>query len=472
MQTQETQALLSATTPLCMFPFDKNLGRGSWYHGRHGLRQYWVYTPFNYQVGTVVPLIMILHGCLQSLFTHPCFIASATHMNQLADTQQFLVVYPHAWTFLDPSPISCWNFFLAANQYRDSGEPESLAGIVQDMLQDTSRWTIDRQRIYVAGISSGGCATANLGATYPDLFAAIGVHSGGEYGIRLPIPLGEAAQAPGAVVQAPGAVVHLPEARVLSGEVEERVLAVIPPGPDPIQQGKKAFDAMGRFARVVPTIVFHGTDDHVSNPENGNQVTQQWLYTNQLASHGTFKADFKDPSSTTTSPAGPHEERSYTVDTWRDDQGRDVVTYYRVEGMNHRWSGGTPGVPFTDPSGPDASQAFYEFFMAHPKPTGALMPVSTRPEEIVSVTTTQVTPTSLTVVKSTPGRLCKVLVTTANGENAINIFDNASAASGTIIGVVAANASVGTVYDLQMPAANGITIAGTASAGTITVSYS
>jgi len=100
------------------------------------------------------------------------------------------------------------------------------------------------------------------------------------------------------------------------------------------------------------------------------------------------------------------------------------------------------------------------------------MQVSTRPEEMVSVTTTQVTPTSLTVVKASPGRLCTVLVTTANGANAINIFDNASMASGTIIGVVAANASAGTVYDLQMPAANGITIAGTASAGTITVSYS
>jgi len=58
------------------------------------------------------------------------------------------------------------------------------------MLKDSSRWTIDQDRIYVAGISSGGGATANLGATYPDVFAAIAVHSGGEYGYPLPF-LGE-----------------------------------------------------------------------------------------------------------------------------------------------------------------------------------------------------------------------------------------------------------------------------------------
>ncbi len=474
MQTQETQALLSLPNPLCSLIPWANLGRGSWYHDKYGPRHYWVYTPYNYQVGTVVPLIMILHGCLQDIATHPCFIASAAHMNQLADTQQFIVVYPHIFAPpADFNATNCWNFFLAANQYRDSGEPESLDGIVQRVLKNPS-WTIDQQRIYVAGISSGGCLAVILGATYPDLFAAIGVHSGGEYGLRLPfVPLGEAEQAPGAVV-------HPSEAQALSGEVEERLLAVFRPGPPPIEQGKKAFDAMGRFARVVPTIVFHGTDDHVSDPENGDQVTQQWLYTNQLASNGTFKADFKHPSSTTTSPAEPpspaepYGKRAYTVFRWRDDQGHDVVTYWKINGLGHAWSGGTPGVPFTDPSGPDASKAFYEFFMAHllPQPTGARMLVSRRPEEMVSVTTTQVTPTSLTVVKASPGRLCKVLVTTANGENAINIFDNASAASGTIIGVVAANASVGTIYDLQMPAAHGITIAGTASAGTITVSYS
>jgi hypothetical protein len=85
--------------------------------------------------------------------------------------------------------------------------------------------------------------------------------------------------------------------------------------------------------------------------------------------------------------------------------------------------------------------------------------------------TAQATPTSLTVIKAASGRLCKVLLQTANGANAINIFDNASAASGTVIGVIAASAVAGTLIDFAMPAVNGITIAATAAAATITVSF-
>ena len=189
--------------------------RQTWYVGQDAAshRTYWVYTPASYQAGTAVPLIMILHGCTQPYFSHPWAIAYDTHMNQLAETHQFLVVYPHHFAPPDINPISCWNFFLPENQHRDEGEPASLAGIVQDMLKNTSRWTIDQERIYVAGISSGGGATANLGATYPDLFAAIGVHSGAEYGYPLPF-LGE--QAPARDAMAP-----LSEAEALSGELEQ-----------------------------------------------------------------------------------------------------------------------------------------------------------------------------------------------------------------------------------------------------------
>lgn len=333
--------------------------RQTWYVGQDpaSLRMYWVYTPAGYQAGTAVPVIMILHGCMQPFYSHPWAIAYDTHMNQVAEANQFLVVYPHHFAPPDVNPISCWNFFLPENQRRDQGEPASLAGIVQDMLGNTSRWTIDQDRIYVAGISSGGAESANLGATYPDLFAAIAVHSGGEYGYTLPFP--------GARARARDAAEPLTEAEALSGEVAD--IAAIPPGPDPIQQGQKAFQAMGPFARVVPTIVFHGTADLVSDPVNGDQVTQQWITTNHLASPADFTAAFEHPSSTVNHPAGPQGQRPYTVDTWQDAHGRDVVTYYKVEGMGHAWSGGTPGSIFTDPLGPDASEAIYEFFMAHPK---------------------------------------------------------------------------------------------------------
>ena len=335
--------------------------RQAWYVGRHAAsgRMYWVYTPASYRAGTAVPLIMVLHGCVQPFFSHPWAIAYDTHMNQLAEAHQFLVVYPHEFAPPDVSPVSCWNFFLPGNQHRGEGEPASLAGIIQDMLGNTARWTIDPQRIYVAGVSSGGGATANLGATYPDVFAAIAVHSGGEYGYPLPF-LGEQPQARDALAP-------LSEAEALSGEVAAERLAVVPPGPDPVKQGEKAFRAMGSFARVVPTIVFHGTADHVSDPETGTRSPSNGSPRITWPPGGDFTAAFEHPSSTVNHPAGPHGERPYTVYTWQDIHGRDVVTYYKVDGMDHAWSGGTPGSIFTDPSGPDASTIIYEFFMAHPK---------------------------------------------------------------------------------------------------------
>jgi poly(hydroxyalkanoate) depolymerase family esterase len=363
--SMQTPDLPAAVPPEML---ELSASRQTWYVGRHiaSHRMYWVYTPMGYQVGAAVPVIMVLHGCAQPFFTHPWAIAFDTHMNQLAEAHQFLVVYPHHFAPPDINPISCWDFFLPNNQHRGGGESASLAGIIKDMLGNTSRWTIDQERIYVAGISSGGGATANLGATYPDLFAAIAVHSGAEYGYPLPFVDGqEQAQAQ---AQVRDAMAPRSEVEAFSGEVER--IAAIPRGPDPIQQGKKAFHAMGSFARAVPTIVFHGTADHVSDPINGDQVTQQWITTNHLASPRDFTAVFEHPSSTTEHPAGPNGERPYTVETWQDTHGRDVVTYYKVAGMRHAWSGGTPGSIFTDPLGPDASEAIYEFFMAHPKQTG------------------------------------------------------------------------------------------------------
>jgi poly(hydroxyalkanoate) depolymerase family esterase len=350
----QNQAFASQATPHLL-----NLGQGSWHRYVYDDRPYFVYTPVHYHVGTAVPLVVMLHGCLQI----PDGFAYDSRMNELADQQQFLVVYPqHAEPKLgDVNPMLCWNFFYDDNQHRGSGEPASLAGIVQAVIHNTSHWTIDQKRIYVAGPSSGGAMTVILGATYPDLFAAIGVHSGTEYQwAQFPHPplmqpaAGEAAQGQVAVEQPSDAHVFF----------REGFLSVLPPGPDPAEQGQRAYEAMGSFARVVPTIVFHGTADPFVNPINGDQVVQQWLRTNQLASHKTFTATFDHPNSVT--PGQVEGGHSYTVFTWQDTRGSDVIAYWKVDGMGHAWSGGSPGRPFTDPLGPSATLAMYQFFMAHP----------------------------------------------------------------------------------------------------------
>ena len=184
----------------------------------------------------------------------------------------------------------------------------------------------------MAGISAGAAMAVILGATYPDIFAAIGVHSGLEY---------QAATSSTAAYTA-----------LRQG------------GPDPAQQGQAAYNAMGSAARVVPTITFHGTSDYLVYPINGEQVVRQWMQTDHLASHNAYNASFNSPTSTTNGQvAGGH---SYTVYTWNNNNGNEVQEYWLVNGMGHGWSGGSSSGTYTDPQGPGATQAIYNFFMSHP----------------------------------------------------------------------------------------------------------
>jgi hypothetical protein len=76
-----------------------------------------------------------------------------------------------------------------------------------------------------------------------------------------------------------------------------------------------------------------------------------------------------------------------------------------------------------------------------------------------------------TVVSAAPGRLCRVLVTTASTGAAVLIYDNATTNSGTVIGYLAANVAAGTLTVFDMPAAAGITVANVLNGPVITVSY-
>lgn len=306
------------------------------YSSPSGNLPYVVYTPRSYNAGKRVPLLVMLHGCTQSAAD----FAASTQMNLVAEEYNFIVVYPQQQR--KNNSLYCWNWFELANQSRDHGEPAMIAGIVQDMLQNTAQWAIDTARIYVAGISAGAAMSVILGATYPDIFAAIGVHSGLEYQ-----PL---------------------KSHFGTLGISKRG------GPDPLQQGQVAYEAMGSHARIVPTIVFHGSKDSVVNIINGDQVVQQWMQTNRLASHNTYVADFNTPTSATTYkvPTG----YAYIVYTWQDSRGKTIQEYWKVNGLGHAWSGGNSSGSYTDPRGPSASRALYAFFINHAMPKKATNPIA------------------------------------------------------------------------------------------------
>src|SRR5205823_4529006 len=141
------------------------------YTGSAGTRRYKLFIPSAYR-GQPLPLIVMLHGCTQT----PDDFATGTRMNLRAEERGCFVVYPAQPQSANMS--KCWNWFQASNQRRDQGEPAIIAGLVRELLLT---YDLDHERVYVGGLSAGGAMAVILGRAYPELFAAIGVHSGLPY---------------------------------------------------------------------------------------------------------------------------------------------------------------------------------------------------------------------------------------------------------------------------------------------------
>jgi poly(hydroxyalkanoate) depolymerase family esterase len=264
-----------------------------------GSRTYKLFIPSRTDGGPR-PLIVMLHGCTQS----PDDFAAGTRMNFLADERNCFVVYPEQPR--GANHAKCWNWFRTGDQQRDSGEPSLIAGITRKIMREHP---IDPKRVYVAGLSAGGAAAAIMGATYPDLYAAVGVHSG----------------------LACGAASDLPSALTA------------------MRQGNAA---AVRTGASIPTIVFHGDRDTTVHPSNAELI---------LRGPGEAAAS---PRTKTLRGRVP-EGHAYTRTVLTDEGGLGTSEHWSVHGAGHAWSGGSPAGSYTDPRGPDATREMLRFFLEH-----------------------------------------------------------------------------------------------------------
>ncbi|HEU4963493.1 MAG TPA: PHB depolymerase family esterase [Bacilli bacterium] len=282
-----------------------------------------VYVPSSYQSGTSVPLMVMLHGCLQD----PDDFAAGTRMNDLAEEKGFLVLYPEMNVYSNPN--MCWNWFYDYNQHRASGEPAIIKGMVD---QVKGAYAIDNNKVYVAGLSAGAAMATIMGATYPDVFHGVGVAAGVEY---------NAANTAGG-----------------------GITAMSYGGPSPDSTGYDAYYEMGSNKRRMPVIVFHGTSDSAVAPINATQVVGQWAQTNDYIDDGSNNDSMNATADSTTSGTVTGG-RSYTHYVYKDQNGSGLIEYYKVSGMEHAWSGGSSNGSYTDPYGPDATRIMWNFFTSH-----------------------------------------------------------------------------------------------------------
>jgi poly(hydroxyalkanoate) depolymerase family esterase len=283
---------------------------------------YAVYVPSSYGAGSAIPLVVVLHGCTMTAEQQ----AAASGYDSLAEQRRFIVLYPDVDS-ADEAYGRCWKGIW---EPRAEGRGRGDAGAIAEMTGAVmTRWHIDRSRVYAIGISAGAFETAILGADYPDLYAAIGIHSGAAY---------------------------------LGGD--PGCLAQNESPSDTSSLARAALAAMGPRARVMPVIIFHGDSDDRIPYRCGRQALMQWLRTDDLILAHQHRAVLP-AAPTGVAHAVVPGGHAYTVASYADGSGCAVVQLWTVHGMGHYWSGGSADpswARYSDPRGPSAAAGAWAFF--------------------------------------------------------------------------------------------------------------
>lgn len=251
------------------------------------------------------PLIVMLHGCHQDADD----FALGTRMNDYAQKHRCYVLYPVQAS--QANGAKCWNWYDAGHQQRGQGEPGIIAHLTQTMV---ARYRIARERVFIAGFSAGGAMAATLAVIYPEIYAALGIHSG--------VPHGAARDFLSAMMA--------------------------------MQHGTFASYAPHPLHAQTPTIVFHGDEDTMVHSTHAAQFMRQ-----------ASPFEIAPATAERYSESVPRQpgQYAYTRTVQLDGQRQIFSEQWIVHGGGHAWYGGDAGGTYIDPNGPDATREMLRFFL-------------------------------------------------------------------------------------------------------------
>ena len=311
-------------------------------HASHGRTMaYKLFSPTRTD-STPAPLLVMLHGCTQDAGD----FAIGTRMNAIAEESGMYVLYPTQSGTANMN--KCWNWFEPAHQRRGSGEPAMLADLTRRMISDCP---IDPTRVFVAGLSAGGAMALVLAEQYPELFAAVGVHSG--------LPTGAASSIPEALslMKRPSASHSSTSTGALPGMSAQSPACMPFRSFSPINGDSAPRQTAG--AAPLPMIVFHGTQDQTVNAANAERIVNNWVAASQS---GSGAPDWTPH--TRMINASPGRQCTVTCHVSQTQPERAGCEYWQLANAGHQWSGGDARGSHTDAAGPDASAEMVRFFLS------------------------------------------------------------------------------------------------------------
>jgi poly(hydroxyalkanoate) depolymerase family esterase len=265
-------------------------------HERHtftnaaGSRDYLVHVPDR---PGPMPLVVFLHGCGSDPLAYG--------LTAYADQRGFVVAYPVQDR--DVHAGGCWRW--TEDTSRDVGEASIIAGITREVQ---SMAPVDPARTYLAGHSAGSGMTRAVAASYPDLFAAVGMVAGCGF----------------------------------------RVCA------DP--SGKRVRGAMGEHAQPVPAYIVWGTDDAENPYLDGRSQLLEWLAANDLADDGRANLSVPRLPTGVELRLGKGTVPTFTVEHYRTRVHCTDIDFATGFGVGH--------IPDFD--WPSVFPAMTDFLLAHP----------------------------------------------------------------------------------------------------------